>query len=165
MIPVPTNTKVWLAAGVTDMRKGFVGLSAQAEAVLKGDPYSVHLFVFRGRRGDLVKIIWFGGQGSCLFSKRRPNARTGCTASCADHRPPARRPSVRHSSGHGQSRLLPGDHRHAAHRAICSAATATNGKTVRHLTRSSDLSSRTPNMWGYRITILYPRESLLWVPT
>ena len=49
MIPVPANTKVWLAAGVTDMRKGFVGLSAQAEAVLKGDPYSGHLFVFLGQ--------------------------------------------------------------------------------------------------------------------
>ena len=61
MIPVPTNTKVWLAAGVTDMRKEFVGLSAQAEAVLKADPYSGHLFVFRGRRGDLIKVIWFDG--------------------------------------------------------------------------------------------------------
>ena len=54
MIPVPTNTKVWLAAGVTDMRKGFNGLSALAEKVLKQNPYSGHLFVFRGRRGDLI---------------------------------------------------------------------------------------------------------------
>jgi transposase len=61
---------VWLAAGVTDMRKGFVGLSAQAEKVLKQNPYCGHLFVFRGRRGDLIKVIWFDGQGSCLFSKR-----------------------------------------------------------------------------------------------
>ena len=52
MILVPTNTRVWVAAGVTDMRKGFVGLSAQAEAVLKADPYSGHLFVFRGRRAE-----------------------------------------------------------------------------------------------------------------
>ena len=52
MIPVPSNTRVWLAAGVTDMRKGFHSLAAQAERVLKGDPYSGHLFVFRGRRGD-----------------------------------------------------------------------------------------------------------------
>ena len=70
MIPVPTNTKVWLAAGVTDMRKGFNGLSALAEKVLKQNPYCGHLFVFRGRRGDLIKVIWFDGQGSCLFSKR-----------------------------------------------------------------------------------------------
>tara|TARA_B100000965_G_scaffold402789_1_gene429516 strand:+ start:6838 stop:7185 length:348 start_codon:yes stop_codon:yes gene_type:complete len=70
MIPVPTNTRVWLAAGVTDMRKGFNGLSALAEKVLKQNPYCGHLFVFRGRRGDLIKVIWFDGQGSCLFSKR-----------------------------------------------------------------------------------------------
>jgi len=70
VIPVPTNTKVWLAAGVTDMRKGFNGLSALAENVLKQNPYCGHLFVFRGRRGDLIKVIWFDGQGSCLFSKR-----------------------------------------------------------------------------------------------
>ena len=59
MIPVPANTRVWLAAGVTDMRKGFAALAAQAEAVLKQDPFAGHLFVFRGRRGDLVKIIWW----------------------------------------------------------------------------------------------------------
>ena len=57
MIPVPASTRIWLAGGVTDMRKGFVGLSALAEQVLKQDPYSGHLFVFRGRRGDLVKVI------------------------------------------------------------------------------------------------------------
>lgn len=70
MIPVPANTKVWLAAGVTDMRKGFNGLSVMVEKVLERDPFSGHLFVFRGRRGDLIKVIWFDGQGSCLFSKR-----------------------------------------------------------------------------------------------
>ena len=75
MIPVPTNTKVWLAAGVTDMRKGFAGLSALAETVLERDPYSGHLFVFRGRRGDLIKVIWFDGQGACLFSKRLERGR------------------------------------------------------------------------------------------
>ena len=57
MIPVPSNTKVWIAAGFTDMRKGFNSLGAHAEKVLAEDPYSGHLFVFRGRRGDLLKII------------------------------------------------------------------------------------------------------------
>jgi transposase len=52
MIPVPAQTLVWLAAGVTDMRKGFDGLAALAEKVLEQDSYSGHLFVFRGRRGD-----------------------------------------------------------------------------------------------------------------
>jgi transposase len=61
MIPVPAQTRVWLAAGVTDMRKGFNGLAALAEKVLEQDPYSGHLLVFRGRRGDLVKVIWFDG--------------------------------------------------------------------------------------------------------
>ncbi len=61
MIQVPASTNVWLAAGVTDMRKGFNGLSALAEGVLEQDPYSGHLFVFRGRRGDLIKVIWWDG--------------------------------------------------------------------------------------------------------
>ena len=69
MIPVPAQAKVWLALGVTDMRKGFNGLSALAQTVLKQDPHSGHLFVFRGRRGDLLKVIWWDGQGACLFSK------------------------------------------------------------------------------------------------
>ena len=75
MIPVPANTKVWLAAGITDMRKGFNGLSALAETVLSEDPFSGHLFVFRGRCGDLIKVVWWDGQGACLFSKRLENGR------------------------------------------------------------------------------------------
>ena len=75
MIPVPSQTKIWLYAGVTDMRKGFAGLSALAGKVLGQDPYSGHLFIFRGRRGDLIKVIWYDGQGSCLFSKRLERGR------------------------------------------------------------------------------------------
>ena len=75
MIPVSASTRVWLAAGVTDMRKGFNGLAALAQDVLKQDPFSGHLFVFRGRRGDLLKVIWFDGQGACLFSKRLEKGR------------------------------------------------------------------------------------------
>ena len=75
LIPVPSNTRVWLAAGVTDMRKQFNGLSALAESVLKLDPYSGHLFVFRGRCGDLIKIVWWDGQGACMFSKRLEQGR------------------------------------------------------------------------------------------
>lgn len=75
MIPVPANTRVWLAAGVTDMRKQFNGLAALAESVLKQDPFSGHLFVFRGRRGDLVKILWWDGQGACMFAKRLEKGR------------------------------------------------------------------------------------------
>ena len=75
MIPVPSNTRFWLAAGVTDMRRGFNTLAAQAEKTLEQDPFSGHLFVFRGRRGDLLKIIWWDSQGACLFSKRLERGR------------------------------------------------------------------------------------------
>ena len=75
MIPVPANTRVWLAAGVTDMRKRFAALAAQAEAVLKQVPFGGHLFVFRGGRGDLVKVIWWDGQGGCMFLKRLEKVR------------------------------------------------------------------------------------------
>ena len=75
MIPVPGNTRVWLAAGVTDMRRGFNTLAAQAEQVLAVVPYSGHMFVFRGRRGDLLKIIWWDQQGACLFTKRLEGGR------------------------------------------------------------------------------------------
>lgn len=61
MIPVPVNTRVWLAVGVTDMRRGFTTLAAQAEQTLKQDPFAGHMFVFRGRRGDLIKIILLSG--------------------------------------------------------------------------------------------------------
>jgi transposase len=69
------GTRVWLAAGVTDMRRGFASLAAQVEKTPELDPYAGHLFIFRGRRGDLVKMIWFDGQGSCLFSKRLESGR------------------------------------------------------------------------------------------
>lgn len=75
MIPLPAGTRVWLAAGVTDMRKGFAGLATLAQDVLHKDPHSGHLFVFRGRRGDLVKVIWWDGQGACLFAKRLERGR------------------------------------------------------------------------------------------
>jgi len=75
VIPIPAGARVWLAAGVTDMRRGFATLAAQAKATMKEDPYAGHLFVFRGRRGDLIKIIWWDGQGACLFSKRLEKGR------------------------------------------------------------------------------------------
>ena len=70
MIGLPPGTKVWLAAGKTDMRKGFDGLAAVAQLVLREDPLSGHVFVFRGRLGDRVKVLWYDGQGMCLFYKR-----------------------------------------------------------------------------------------------
>jgi transposase len=55
MIPFPSGVRVWLAAGRTDMRRGMNGLALQVQEILKRDPYGGHLFVFRGRRGDLIK--------------------------------------------------------------------------------------------------------------
>ena len=72
MIPVPSNVRVWLATGHTDMRKGFASLSLQVQEVLRRDPLSGQLFCFRGRRGDLLKVIWHDGQGACLFTKPGP---------------------------------------------------------------------------------------------
>ncbi|MBF6571722.1 MAG: IS66 family insertion sequence element accessory protein TnpB [Candidatus Binataceae bacterium] len=75
MISPPTGTRVWLAAGVTDMRKGMDGLAALAQTALSENPFSGHIFVFRGRRGDLVKLLWFDGDGLCLFAKRLERGR------------------------------------------------------------------------------------------
>ena len=75
MIGLPPGTKVWLAAGKTDMRKGFDGLSAVAQTVLHKNPVSGHVFVFRGRLGDRVKVLWWDGQGLCLFAKRLERGR------------------------------------------------------------------------------------------
>jgi transposase len=75
MIPVPSGARVWLATGRTDMRKGFNGLAMLVQEVLRQDPFSGHLFVFRGRRGDLIKVLWWDGQGLCLFSKRLEKGR------------------------------------------------------------------------------------------
>ena len=63
MIELRTGTKIWLAAGVTDMRRGCDGPSAKVQTVLNEQPFSGHVFVFRGRRGDIVKVLWFDGDG------------------------------------------------------------------------------------------------------
>jgi transposase len=75
MIGFPPGVRVWLATGHTDMRKGFATLALLVQEKLKGDPHGGHLFVFRGRRGDLIKVIWHDGQGACLFSKRLERGR------------------------------------------------------------------------------------------
>lgn len=75
MIAIPAGVRVYLAMGPTDMRKGFNGLSVLAHDTLKQDPFSGHLFVFRGKRGDLVKVLYWDGQGFCLFAKRLERGR------------------------------------------------------------------------------------------
>ncbi|MHA7430139.1 IS66 family insertion sequence element accessory protein TnpB, partial [Burkholderia pseudomallei] len=75
MIGLPSHTKIWLAAGVTDMRSGFNRLAAKVQTVLERDPFSGHVFVFRGKRGDLVKVLWWSGDGMCLLMKRLERGR------------------------------------------------------------------------------------------
>jgi transposase len=75
MIPIPAGVRVWLATGHTDMRKGFDGLALFVQETLKRDPHCGHLFVFRGRTGDLIKCLWSDGQGLCLFAKRLERGR------------------------------------------------------------------------------------------
>jgi transposase len=75
VIEPPAGTRIWIAAGVTDMRRGFQGLSAQVQTVLEKQPYSGHIFVFRGRRGDIVKLLWHNGDGLCLLAKRLERGR------------------------------------------------------------------------------------------
>jgi transposase len=75
MMELPTGTHVWIAAGVTDLRRGFTGLSAVVQTVLDQDPFSGHVFVFRGRRGDLIKVLWWDGDGLCLLAKRLERGR------------------------------------------------------------------------------------------
>lgn len=70
MIPLPTHTRVYLAIGSTDMRKEINGLSILVEGALERDPFSGHLFVFCNRRQTTLKILYWQGNGFCLFQKR-----------------------------------------------------------------------------------------------
>ncbi|MDX1425408.1 MAG: IS66 family insertion sequence element accessory protein TnpB [Kiloniellales bacterium] len=75
MIPVPSGVRVWLAAGVTDMRRGMNSLALQVQESLGRDPHVGDLFVFRGRKGHLLKILWHDGQGFSLYAKRLERGR------------------------------------------------------------------------------------------
>jgi transposase len=70
MIPMPSGVRVWIAAGHTDMRRGMLGLALQVQEQLKRDPHCGDLYIFRGRRGDLAKILWHDGLGLSLYAKR-----------------------------------------------------------------------------------------------
>jgi transposase len=57
MIGPASGTKIWLACGVTDMRRGMDSLAGDLQQKLSADPFSGLVFVFRGRRGDLIKLL------------------------------------------------------------------------------------------------------------
>ncbi len=69
MIGPGAGVRVYLACGVTDMRKGIGGLAALAQQVLQQNPASGAVFAFRGRRGDRIKLLMWDGQGFCLYYK------------------------------------------------------------------------------------------------
>ena len=75
MIAVPGNVRVWLATGHTDMRRGFPSLARLVQENLKRDPHAGDLYVFRGARGGLIKIIWHDGIGMSLYAKRLEHGR------------------------------------------------------------------------------------------
>lgn len=75
MISLPSGTRVWLAAGVTDLRRGMDGLAALVQTALGENPFEGDVFLFRGRRGDLIKLLWWSGDGLCLFVKRLEKGR------------------------------------------------------------------------------------------
>ncbi len=70
MIAFPAGVRVWIAGGVTDMRRGMNTLALQVQQGLGRDPHAGEIFCFRGRRGDLVKLLWHDGVGMSLYTKR-----------------------------------------------------------------------------------------------
>jgi transposase len=66
----PLQTKIYLASGITDMRKSINGLSILVENKLEMDPFCGHLFAFCNRRQNMVKILYWDRNGFCLWHKR-----------------------------------------------------------------------------------------------
>ena len=75
MIGVPPGVRVWLATGHTDMRRGMTSLALQVQEALKRDPHGGDLYVFRGKSGRLIKILWHDGLGMSLYAKRLERGR------------------------------------------------------------------------------------------
>jgi transposase len=70
MIGLPPRTKVFLACQPIDLRAGFDGLAAKVQQIIGADPFSGHVFIFRGKRGHYLKGLYWDGSGMCLFAKR-----------------------------------------------------------------------------------------------
>jgi transposase len=76
MIPVPSGVRVRLAVGQTDRRRGMNSLAIQVQEGLGRDPHAGDLYVFRGKRGHLLKILWHDGIGMSLYAKRLESGRS-----------------------------------------------------------------------------------------
>ena len=100
MIAPPSGVRVWLATGATDMRRGMNGLALQVQQALQRDPHAGDLYVFRGRRGNLLKILWYDGLGMSLYAKafgtRQIHLAVTCRWCGRDHRRSARLHARRH---------------------------------------------------------------------
>jgi transposase len=75
VINLAPGTKVYLACRPIDLRNGFDGLAAKVQQVIGADPFSGHLFLFRGKRGDYLKALYWDGSGLCLIAKRLEKGR------------------------------------------------------------------------------------------
>jgi transposase len=75
MIPISSGVRVWIATGHTDMRRGMNSLALQVQEALKRDPHGGDLYVFRGKSGRLIKILWHDGLGMSLYAKRLERGR------------------------------------------------------------------------------------------
>jgi transposase len=75
MIPVASGVRVWIATGHTDMRRGMNTLALTVQEALKRDPHGGDLYVFRGKNGKLIKILWHDGLGMSLYAKRLERGR------------------------------------------------------------------------------------------
>ena len=75
MIPLPSGVRVWIAVGQTDMRRGMNSLALLVQEALKGDPHGGDLYVFRGKSGKLIKVLWHDGLGMSLYAKRLERGR------------------------------------------------------------------------------------------
>jgi transposase len=100
MIGLPAASRVWIAAGITDMRKGMDGLAAFVQTVLGERPFSGDVFVFRGKRGDLVKLLWWKRRRAepvCQAARAWPvRMATGQQRSGVSHQRAARNAARRH---------------------------------------------------------------------
>jgi transposase len=75
VLMLPPSVRIFVAAVAVDLRKSFDGLSSLVREQIRADPLCGHLFVFVGRRGDLVKVLWWDRGGFCIFAKRLERGR------------------------------------------------------------------------------------------
>ena len=75
MIPISSGVRVWIATGHTDMRRGMNSLAVLVQEAFRRDPHGGDLYVFRGKSGKLIKILWHDGLGMSLYAKRLERGR------------------------------------------------------------------------------------------